>query len=189
MCDKQIRTDKSHLEPDTLIIHPKNITQYPNINIPGMLGAGTDTRRGAGGINPAQIPLGWGWMWKGKIPNPILGPPYPEEVLAVPGWHGKSRARRALQGSWILDHAGRRKGLMQGKDAARQLFGSASIPKVFSWHKTQWRRSFPAEHDEIATYFPKTSQSFCSSCLLRLGKYQNTSIFNLKDILIIYLPF
>lgn len=138
---------------------------------------------GHGGGRP-QIPDS---SWD-QAPLLLPGPACPEEVWLCPGWHGKSRARRALQGWWVTGHAGEGlKGLMQGRCCQAALW-LCQHSKV-SWHKTHGKglsQQSTTNSRRVFLAFPKISQPFCSSCLSGL---ENTLIFNLKDILIIYFPF
>lgn len=90
----------------------------------------------------------------------------------------------------MADHGScrrRAEGLTQGRCCQAALW-LCQHSKV-SWHKTHGKdlsQQSTTNSRRVFLASPKISRPFCSSCLLGL---ENTSIFNLQDILIIYFPF
>lgn len=167
-----------------LIIDPKIYTvpqyRHPHVqpeSVPGCGSRSSHQERGWGHIPllPAPGTPGWGWAWAGGEPWPCC----PEEVWLCQGGTGSSGGSRIMQG--------RAEGLMQGRCCQAALW-LCQHSKV-SWHKTHGKDLSQQSTTNSRCIFlvsPKISQPFCSSCLLGL---ENTSIFNLKDILIICFPF
>lgn len=146
MCEKRICTDKSHLEPDMLIIHPKNITQYPNINI-NPRDAGSRNRhqeRGWGDKSCSSQPWDGAGCGRGRSQIPFRALPARRRYWLCQGGTGRAGHGELCRdpGSWIMQEGER--GLMQGKDAARQLFGSASIPQSFFLAQNPMAKIFPS---------------------------------------------
>lgn len=172
-----------------LITDPKIYTEpqyrHPHVqaeSVPGMWEQEQTAGAGLGGTSRSCQLWNTGMgLGTGEIPNPwqLPGP-------AARRRYGCARgARRAPRDGGSCRTGA--EGLMQGRCCQAALW-LCQHSKV-SWHKTHGKdlsQQSTTNSPSIFLASPKISQPFCSSCLLGL---ENTSIFNLKDILIICFPF
>lgn len=192
-----------------LITDPKiyTVPQYthPHVqpeSIPGMLGSRNGHGERGWGAHPAppsSRPLGtpgWG-RTRREIPTPRqLGSGHIPAAWPCPPGGGMAVPRVAREepgtesSGGMADHGScrrRAEGLTQGRCCQAALW-LCQHSKV-SWHKTHSKdlsQQSTTNSRRVFLASPKISWPFCSSCLLGL---ENTLIFNLKDILIIYFPF
>lgn len=135
---------------------------------------------------PLEHRDGAGHGGRSQVPGSCLALPARRRYGCAQGGTG-----RAGHGELQRDHGPCRAGaeglMLQGRCCQAALW-LCQHSKV-SWHKTHGKELSQQSTTNSQSIFlasPKISQPFCSSCLLGL---ENTSIFNLKDILIIYFPF